>query len=795
MKKNILIMLLTLFAINSIANVVTQTIRGTVYDKQTQQALPGANVLLVHLEPVKGVSTDVKGNFRFEEVEIGRVSLLVKFVGYHDVVLNNINLQAGKELVLTIYMDEMVMAVDEVVITHSVDKTTSLNRMATVSARGFTVEETERYAGSRSDPARMAANYAGVVGVDDSRNDIIIRGNSPMGLLWRLDGVDVPNPNHWGMSGSTGGPVSMLNNTLLENSDFYTGAFPAEYGNATSGVFDLRMRNGNNEKYEFLGQIGFNGFELGAEGPISKSKGSSFLVNYRYSTLGVFDKLGMDFGTMGVPKYQDLSFKVNFPNTKLGNISMFGLGGLSYIEIWDSRRDTTKNPLNFYGGEGWDLTSGSKMGVVGLTSHYTINPNTYLKVTFAGMYQNAFSEIDTLSKQLEKFRWYETTMIDNKLTGSVILNHRYNSKHTIKGGVLTKLLFSDFHDKVWRTDIQEYFSQIDHQGQTWLVQPFIQWQFRPTDKLTFNTGINYNLFTFNNSQSLEPRFGMRYGLTSKQSINFGYGLHSQTSPLFVYFLQEKVNGTYTNTNPDLQLTKSHHFVLGYDYRINSYTRIKFETYYQHLFDVPVDANGSNSFSILNNGASFEFSMPSLYLNNQGKGQNYGVELTLERFLNKGLYYLVTASLFNSKYTGSDNKTYNSAFNNNYVVNALIGKEFVFSKKPTVKKSLSIDFKSMLAGGKRTTPWVAVKDPETGKFERQWDYSKAFSNKLNDFIKSDLKITFKSNKRGVTQEWGIEITNLLNYKNIQGEKFNETTGESELVYQTSMMPIPLYRIIF
>lgn len=797
MKRFFILPLFLAFTFSAYAEVVTQTIRGTVMDKQTRITLPGANVILTHIDPIRGTSTDDNGNFRFNEVGVGRISLKVTYLGYNDVVFNNINLQAGKELVINIYMDEMVMSVGEVVITHTVDKTVSLNRMASVSARGFTVEETERYAGSRNDPARMAANFAGVVGVDDSRNDIIIRGNSPMGLLWRLEGVDIPSPNHWGMSGSTGGPVSMLNNTLLENSDFITGAFPAEYGNAISGVFDLRMRNGNNEQYEFLAQVGFNGFEFGAEGPISRAKGSSFLINYRYSTMGVFDKLGMDFGTMGVPQYQDLSFKVNLPNTKLGHISMFGLGGLSYIEIWDSRKDTTKEQLNYYGGEGFDITSGTNMGVMGISSHYTISSNTFLKTTIAAMAQKSLNYMDTLSETLAKFRFYESAFIDNRISASTFVNHRFNSQHLLKAGVSAKMVLSNFYDNVWYYRFSEYRSQIDFDGTTWLIQPFVQWQYRPTDRFTINSGLHHNYFAFNNSHSIEPRIGLRYGLGPRHSINFGYGLHSQISPLFVYFLQEpQDDGTYIETNTDLGLTKSHHFVAGYDFRINGFTRVKLETYYQHIFDAPIDAKNSNSFSMLNNGASFEFSMPSYYMKNAGTGENYGVEITLERFLNKGLYFLGTGSIFESKYKGSDGRTYNSAFNNNYVFNGLIGKEFAISKnKPNVKRSLAIDFKGMWAGGKRTTPWTPVLNDETQKFERQWDYSQAFSKKLDDFIKADLKIMFRSNKRGVTQEFGIEITNLLNYKNIQMERFNEVTGNAEFVYQTSMMAIPQWRIIF
>ena len=268
MKKTSLLLLLGFFSLMlSAQSTITQTIRGTVIDKITLTPLPGANVILLNSDPLVGVSADVDGKFRLEKVPIGRVDLKVTYIGYKDIILSGLNLQAGKELVLDLKMDEMAVMSDEVVVTAKREKAKAINDMATVSARGFTVEETERYAGSRNDVARMASNFAGVRGTDDSRNDIIIRGNSPTGLLWRLEGVDIPNPNHYGATESTGGPVSILNNNQLANSDFLTGAFPAEYGNATSGVFDLKMRNGNNEKNEFLGQVGFNGFELGAEGP------------------------------------------------------------------------------------------------------------------------------------------------------------------------------------------------------------------------------------------------------------------------------------------------------------------------------------------------------------------------------------------------------------------------------------------------------------------------------------------------------------------------------------------------
>jgi hypothetical protein len=180
-----------------------------------------------------------------------------------------------------------VYTLDDVTVRPDIRKDQAINEMAVVSARSFTIDETERYAGSLGDPSRMAANFAGVTSVSDQRNDIVIRGNSPLGLLWRLEGLEIPNPNHFGSIGTTGGPISMLNINHLTNSDFYTGAFPAEYGNALAGAFDIRMRNGNNQKHEFMGQMGFNGFELGAEGPFSSNSQASYMANFRYSTLEV----------------------------------------------------------------------------------------------------------------------------------------------------------------------------------------------------------------------------------------------------------------------------------------------------------------------------------------------------------------------------------------------------------------------------------------------------------------------------------------------------------------------------
>ena len=375
--------------------------------------MPGANVIVLNTDPVKGAVTDADGWFKLNDIALGRVSVDISFMGYRHTTYHNLFLISGKEMILTVELEEEVQHVGEAVVKASRQKDKPSNDMALISARSFTVEETEKYAGSRGDVARMASSYAGVSFANDSRNDIVIRGNSPAGLLWRLEDIDLPNPNHFAENGTTGGPVSMLNNNLLRNSDFLTGAFPAEYGNALSGVFDLKMRNGNNEQFEHMFQVGFNGLELGSEGPLSKNHKSSYLANYRFSVMDFVSLLGVNFGTTGVPHYQDLSFKFNCP-VKKGLVTIFGIGGISSVAMLDSKA----KDVSLYTNEGQDLYNGSKMGASGISWLRYLSSNTYAKFILSGFYQNGGTEIDTLDADKNKTRYFDHSISEYRLTFS-----------------------------------------------------------------------------------------------------------------------------------------------------------------------------------------------------------------------------------------------------------------------------------------------------------------------------------------------------------------------------------------
>lgn len=778
----------------------TQTVRGKIVDKYNKLPLPGANVILLDSDPLIGVSTDIDGKFRLENVQIGRIGIAVKYLGYNDVILKNLELTSGKELVLNVEMEQMVIQGEEVKIIAKVDKTNAQNKLATVSARGFTIEESQRYAGSMNDVGRMAANYAGVISADDSRNDIIIRGNSPTGLLWRLEGVDIPSPNHYSTFGATGGPVCMLNNNVLANSDFITGAFPAEYGNSLSGVFDLKMRNGNNEKHEFLGQIGFNGFEVGAEGPISKKNGSSYLISARYSTLEVMAEMGADFGTgTAIPKYSDLTFKFNFPETKLGRVSIFGLGGQSNIEFLDSERDPEEanEDENLYTEELADLINGSNMATVGANHTYLFNNSSYGKLSVAYTYQYSHTDIDSLPKLgADAFPYLRQNFTESKLFASYYISKKFNTQHEIKlGGIFNHREF-DLMDSIFEKQLGHFINMRNSEGSIESLQPYFNWRYKISDNLVMNTGLHYLHFLYNDSYSIEPRWGLKWAFAPTQSLSIGYGRHSQIAPITTYFYEVFLenNNTYIQPNTELEMTHAHHFVMGYDWNINEYTRVKSELYYQILRNAPVDAEEDNAYSMLNEGAGFYVYSPD-YLKNEGKGKNYGVELTLERFLHNGLYFLATGSLFESRYTGSDGDEHNTAFNGNYVANALIGKEFFFNKEGKHPMSLNIDLKTTRAGGRRYTPADAVFDQETQQYRLEYDESHTLSRRYPDYFRTDLRIGVKMNGKKMTQEWALDFNNLFDYDNPFQQIVNRETGEISYSNQMGMLVIPQYRITF
>ncbi len=769
-----------------------QTIRGTVVDAFSGAPIIGASIIVIDSQPFIGTVSNENGEFVFNNIKPGRYSFGASILGYKTQVFSNIMIISGKQAVLDYKLEEKVQSLDEVVVTPKSSKERPINDLAMISTRSFSIEETERFAGSLGDPARMVSNFAGVVVGNDSRNDIVIRGNSPMGLLWRIEGVDVPNPNHFGAQGTTGGPVSMLNNNLLANSDFMTSAFPAEYGNAMSGVFDLNLRNGNKNKFEFTGQVGFNGFEGAIEGPIKLGKfvkNGSFIVDYRYSTLDLVSKMGMNMGTgTAIPEYQDLSAIVDLPTTKIGRFKFVGLFGKSFISMgrnFNIDETTTHNQL------GYATDFGSKLNVGLLTHTLMLNEKTKLKTSIS--YQNSSSTtqndtIDYVNKTY--FENYAGKLNENKLTASVQLKHKINTRNNMTVGFSANRFITTFNDSAWAEAWSKsiVLTDVDNKP-TNLYKAFANWQHKFTDALTFNSGLHYQLYDLNKESALEPRLGLQWQATDKQTFSLGYGLHSQIQPRTIYFDKDynEITGVYSENNRNVKFSRSNHYVVGYDWSFAKNFRIKSEAYYQGIFNAPVSKVEQN-FSMLNAGSGYYIADPDSLVNT-GTGRNYGIELTIEKFLSKGYYALMTVSLYDSKYKGYDNVLRNTAFNSNFAINLLAGYEIKVGKK----NYLTFDARTVWSGGMRYIPIDL--QASVAQQKQVFDNSNPYINKYKDYFRTDFRIGFKQNLGKISQEWGIDLQNITNHKNLYSQQYNKQLKEITTIYQQGFMPMMLYRINF
>lgn len=785
-----------------------QNIKGRVIDSDSKLPLVGATVV-VEDSIRQGAATDADGHFIIKNVPVGRHKLQISCAGYESITVPNIVVTSGKEVFLTLELTE-ISAELETIVVKSTKRIGGNNEMTTVSSRTFDAGEAERYPGSRQDPARMASNFAGVQGTDDSRNDIVVRGNSPLGVLWRFEGIDIPNPSHFSVAGTTGGPLSILNNKVIGQSDFMTGAFPAEYGNALSGVFDIRMRNGNREKYEYTAQIGILGLELMSEGPINRAKGSTYIATYRYSTFAAFQTINFNLGTEAIPRYQDASFKMHFPLQGNNSLSIWGIGGLSSIDIVFS--DDTVPTNDLYGLNDRDQYFRTNMGSAGFTYATFNKKNLSSKLTFAQsaqeirsnhyyiVWDSAKASEDRLQLQ-DRYPVTGSRMYEGKTSLHWRLNKKFNARNNLRLGIMGDYFRVHYIDSARNEFVENWIRQLDARDQTFMVRAYAAHKFRMTQKITLNGGINLLYFHLNRQFSPEPRLGMTMKLSNKASWSLAYGLHSRTQPLYVHYYQftdtlsPGASGTFDTHNKNIGLTKSHHLVSAFDYRINDVTRVKTEVFYQYLYQVPVEAWGG-SFSLINQGSGFARFFPGKLVN-EGSGNNYGIELTLEKFFDKNYFFLGNVSLYNSTYKGQDGVERNTDFNGNFIVNGLFGYEKTIGKKQ--KNSISTGMKITWAGGRRYSPvdsLATAGDPINVHFVEEERNSLQFP----DYFRVDLKLGYKINGKRATHEFALDLLNITNHKNLLTIVYAndpDNPGSRRLTEQPQLAFLPLlyYKVDF
>ncbi|MEQ9007427.1 MAG: TonB-dependent receptor, partial [Ekhidna sp.] len=708
--KNLKAIIITILGIlTSIVSLAQkQTVKGTILDAQAEYPLIGATIQLVDSDPIKGAITEVDGSFRIDDVPIGRQTFAVTYVGYKSITVPNVLVTSGKEVILNLLLEESVERLQEVVVTTDADKDLPINEMAKVSARTFSIEEVTRFSGGRNDVAKLATSFAGVSATNDSRNDIVVRGNSPVGLLWRIEGIPIATTNHFNTLGTTGGPVNALNTNMLRTSDFLTGAFPAEYGNANAAVFDVMFRNGNTDKFEFTGQMSaFSGLEFMAEGPINKENNSSFVTSYRYGIASLAAT-----GTSAVPLYQDLSFKANLGESKLGRFELFGFSGKSSIDFLGDEIQED----DLFADPAVDAFVDSEIGLLGVSNTLRFGQNTYLKTSLAAStnahtYTQDNRILDENEELIKSYRSINVDNRENRYTITSTLNHKFNSHWTLCVGFLNETydmnLFSENRDDRAEIpdnnndSIPDYFLlEVGLEEQYNLLQNYAQAEYKITDELSTTFGVHTQYHEFTEKFIAEPRAAISWQQSDVQRISFAYGLHAQAIPAPILFYREETSpGVTEATNVGLDFMKAHHYVLGLDRNLGPSWRLKTEFYYQSLFDVPVTSS-PGSYSIINEGSDFIFEQEGSLVN-EGSGFNYGTEITLEKFFSNSYYLLLTGSLFESQYKGSDGIQRSTGFNSNYVLNMLFGKEWKFGSNS--QNAWTFDTKLTTSGGRPFTP--------------------------------------------------------------------------------------------
>ncbi len=762
------------------AQTLTQTAKGTVKDKHTQEPLIGATIEWIGSNPLKGTITDVDGKFVLEDIFVGRQSFKISMLGYKPYVVREHMISSGKEVVFDIVLEPSDIALNEVVVTNKTEKNRAINAMATLSSRQFTVEETQKYAGGMDDPARLVSAFAGVASPAVNNNGISVRGNSPAGLLWRIEGVDVPSPNHFAdliIAGS--GLLTVLSSQMLGNSDFFTGAFPAEYGNATSGVFDIYLRTGNNSKREYTLGAGLLGLDFATEGPFKKGKQSSYLFNYRYSTMGLVSAV--------LPKngehitYQDVSFKVNIPSQRLGNFSIWGIGAYDGLKIKALDKAKWKEA-----GDRENATTYLSLFATSINHKLPVMSQSCLHSSLSFSGYGLSHTVGLLNNQMIEIPKSKASKYDYKWTFQSALKTYFSDKHINSTGCYVNSLFYNFSLANRHSEDTYLQDIVNEKGASVLFQFYTQSKFQLGAKFSLNMGLHSQYFRLNKRYTIEPRVALRYQLNDQSQVSLAYGLHSKIEPLAIYFI---TNHLGRQPNKDLDIMKSHHFVLSLSSMLTNNMNLTIEPYFQYLTDVPVAPD--SYISTLNNKDHLFFNQTLL---SKGTGRNIGVDFTLERYLQHGLYYMLTASLFDSKYTPIDGIERNTRFNKNYVINALVGKEWQIGKRKN--KFISANMRFNYLGGNRAdlideTQSIVQQEAIYG----ETNGSIAFEKRHKDTPILSFTLSYRSNRPKHSSVWTLQVLNASNTKEFHTHIFNQNTQQIEEKYGQNMIPNLSYKIEF
>jgi hypothetical protein len=572
----------------------------------------------------------------------------------------------------------------------------------------------------------------------------------------------------------------MFSPFMLSNSDFFTGAFPAEYGNVLSGAFDINFRTGNPDKGKYGLMIGSYGVEAAAEGPFKKGGRSTYLANLRLSTFSILQNV-MPLET-GLPDYADLSFNINLPTRKAGVFSIWSLSG--YGEISHKPGDAPADWETSFDNIKYKLTYG--MTATGLNHKIILGKRSLLSsaVSFSGYTNtNESGQYDTL---MDLSPVADISEENYTIRLKTTLNHKFGKRHTNRSGIILNGIGYNY-ENLANSDpaLQDTLDfRMNEKGTTFILQAFSQSLVQISDKVSMNAGLHFLYFGLNGNFSIEPRMAFKWQAAKDHSLGLAYGNHGRTEPLRIYLIEQQLNGKNQLVNKDLEITKAHHFVFSYDWNLNEDMRIKVEPYVQLLYDVPVTPD--SSFSMINYQNDMFFNAS---LDNSGTGTNYGIDLTFEQFMKQGLYYMVTASVYESSYKGGDGIERNTRLNQNFAFNLLGGKEW----KVKENNFLSLNGKISVVGGIRYTP----PDQEASQAVSAvvYDMDRLYENRWNTNFFLDISVNYRINRPKVSHSFILQAKNLTMQSELIGFSYNYMEQYAQPMEMAIVLPYLSYKIEF
>jgi hypothetical protein len=727
------------------------TIKGRVYNAQSNEPVPFANIVI--WETTIGSVSNYDGEFSFTGLKPGYVKLKVSSIGYETYVTESFMVTNAKTSYIEIPLKEKTEQIESIVVKASPFR---MQKESPVSLRRIGVEQIEKNPGANRDISRVIQSFPGVSSSVSFRNDVIVRGGGPSENVFYLDGVEIPNLNHFSTQGASGGPVGIINVDFIREVDFYSGAFPANRGNALSSVLDFKQVNGNGEKLEVQGAIGASEASLTLDGPIGDK--TTFIFSARRSYLQLlFQALELPF----LPTFNDFQFKSRTRIDEKNQLTFIGLGAIDNFELNKKANDTESQryildyiPVNTQR----NYTIGAVYKHFRKNSYdtYVISRN-YLK-NRSYKYQDNI-EVDSL-KTLD----YNSTEAENKFRYE---NTTRTNGYKINAGV--GLEYAQYTNETFRKSfISGQPVTIDYSSDLNLFQWSLFGQVSKSifnDKLSLSLGFrtdanNYSSSMSNPLSQFSPRFSASYKLNSQWSLNFNTGRYFQLPPYTTLGYTDG-SGTLINKKNNLKYIQADHIVGGIQFLPNNESKISLEGFYKNYTNYPFSLN--DSIALANKGADFG-SYGDEEVRSIAEGRAYGLEV-LARHQNLLDFNVVLAyTLVRSEFKETNE---NLNFTGNYIPSKWDNQHIIsLTATRSFKNNWDFGFKWRFVGGTPYTPLDVEKSSQISAWNARGrgylDYSRFNEKRLNAFHQLDVRI----DKQYFFDKWSLmlylDVQNVYNF---------------------------------